>query len=303
MKNLHKYILAGSLIFSMGLTSCNEEEPSVQPTADLASMNFSHEPGEGEITIKWTVPAENPGFMYMTMVYTDPRDNVTRTKTISPYTQEVVIPNTRARYGDVYSFTFTPYSETDTPGTSFTLDKCSSLPAPATTTVEKVKLSLAELWTNAQEPSEGPLANLTNGNTSDFFHSMWSNSGGPEAYHYVDIDLGEEVTRLEIHTWNRSTGAANIPIDVKLYKLSQLKDESIDMENGYFYSYRHPSQAISAECSVMYPAQEDDEMQEAVRYLRYYAKSTTKFWHMAEMEISKVIIHTYDPETDEVEAE
>lgn len=300
MKNLHKYILMGSLFLSIGLTSCNNDDVVVVPTADLASMNFTHEPGEGQITIKWDVPAENPGFMYMTMVYTDPRDKVTKTKTISPYTEEIVIPETRARYKDSYSFTFTPYSETNTPGQSFTLDKCSSLAAPATTTVEKIKLSLADVTTNAAEPSEGPLANLTDGNTSNFFHTAWSVDKGDK--HWVDLDLGEEVTRFEIHTWNRN-GGSNHPKEVKLYRLSSMDDNSIDMENGYFYQYTHPATAAGAEAQVMYPAQNDDEMSQPVRYLRYYAKSSATFWHLAEMEINKVIVHIYDPETDETEVE
>ena len=45
------------------------------------------------------------------------------------------------------------------------------------------------IWTNAQEPSEGPIANLLDGNTNTFFHTAWSTASDP--IHYLAIDLGE----------------------------------------------------------------------------------------------------------------
>jgi len=45
------------------------------------------------------------------------------------------------------------------------------------------------IWTNAQEPSEGPIANLLDGDTNTFFHTAWSTAS--EDPHYLAIDLGE----------------------------------------------------------------------------------------------------------------
>lgn len=47
------------------------------------------------------------------------------------------------------------------------------------------------LSTNAQEPSEGPIANLLDGNTGTFFHSTWSGTQ-PSGSHYLQIDMGED---------------------------------------------------------------------------------------------------------------
>ena len=47
-------------------------------------------------------------------------------------------------------------------------------PVVVTESRKEVKLSVNQLSTNAQEPSEGPIANLVNGNTNDFFHTRWS---------------------------------------------------------------------------------------------------------------------------------
>ncbi len=46
------------------------------------------------------------------------------------------------------------------------------------------------IWTNAQEPKEGPIANLLDGNTSTFFHSTWSEAS-ETPYHYLAVDLGK----------------------------------------------------------------------------------------------------------------
>ena len=47
------------------------------------------------------------------------------------------------------------------------------------------------LSTNAQEPSEGPITNLLDGNTGTFFHSTWSGTQ-PDGNHYLQIDMGED---------------------------------------------------------------------------------------------------------------
>ena len=293
-------MMMGALALAIGFTSCNDDDDVVVPTADLASFNFTHEPGEGEITLKWNVTPETAGFMYMKMVYTDPRDKVTRTVTISPYTTEIVIPNTRARYGANYSFTFTPYSETDTPGTSFTLDNCRSNPAAATTTVERIPLAILNYSTNAQEQTEGPLKDMFDNNTSTFFHSSW-HEPSPEN-HWVTVELAEAVDRIEIVTVNRNNGGAH-PSLVKLYNVASLNQEETDLENP-IYQYEHKNRAASGEFQQMCPIQSEPAFKEPVKFLRYLAKGGgNKFWHLAEFSVKKVVLHKYDPETDEKEVE
>lgn len=300
MKNLKKYMMMGALALTMGFTSCSDDDDAVVPTVDLASMNFTHEPGEGEITLKWNLPGENPGFMYILMEYTDPRDKVTHKQTISPYTDELVIPNTRARYGANYSFKFTPYSETGTPGTSFVLENCKSNAAPATTTVERIPINIQGYSTNAQDPVEGPLNEMFDGNRGTFFHSSW-HEPSPDN-HWVTVDLGEAVTRLEIVTVNRNGGGSN-PSQVKLYKVESLEQEDTDIDNP-IYSYEHKNRGSGGEFQQMCPMQTEPEFKEPVRFLRYSAVGgNTKFWHLAEFAVNKIVLHVYNPETDEEEVE
>ena len=52
------------------------------------------------------------------------------------------------------------------------------------------------IWTNAQEPSEGPIANLIDGNTGTMFHTAWSVAS--EDPHYLAVDFGEGNSRKDI---------------------------------------------------------------------------------------------------------
>lgn len=301
MKKQYKYLMLGIVALAACFTSCKEDE-GIAPTVDLSTMNFKSTPGEGEIVLSWDTPKENPGYMYMKMEYTDPREKKFRNVTISPYTNSLVISNTRARYGDAYDFKFTPYSETDTPGESYTLEGCKSGPAKKTTTTsrEAIKLTVDDLYSNAPEPSEGKLEYLVDGQmtSSSFFHTAWSITVA-EPYHYVDINLKEDVDRFEIDAWNRVGGGNNNPTEVKLYRISKLADDAVDMDNP-FYTYNPGNTGKGEENIVMYPAQDQPAMTEPVHYLRFRAESSAIFWHLSELIINKITINSFDPEVDEV---
>lgn len=298
MKNIYEYIVMGTLALATCFVSCNDDE-GVVPTVQLDAMNFRSEAGEGQIILRWDKPRDNPGYMYMKMEYTDPREKKFYNISISPYSDSIVIENTRARYGDAYSFKFTPYSESDTPGNPYVLNGCKSGPAPKTVSVERenIKLTVNSLYTNAQEPSEGPLKNLVDGSKSTFFHTVWS-GGGPDGAHWLDVDLGEELDRFEIYTCNRN-GGSNHPTEVKLYPISKLNDSDVDMENPMLV-YAPAVGGNGAENEVMFPAQDESALTTPIRGFRYCAKSGSVFWNLAELAVRKVIINTYDPEVDEV---
>ena len=308
MKSLYTYLMIGSMaLSSVAFTSCSDDD-GVTPTIDLQTLNFTHEPGAGQITLKWTAPTdpENAGFQYMRLTYTDPRDKKTYVHNLSPYSKEIVIPNTRARYGATYSFTFVPYSESDTPGTPFVLDKCSSNAAPVaikSTERKKLNVKAANLWTNSQEQSEGPLEQLVDGikGGSNFFHTIWS--GNVPAYSYVDIDLGKEVDRLEIQSWNRVNGGG-FPQKVSWYRLEKMQDENVDITKDAFYTYDH-KQGSGAQFAAMFPTSYEDPAMKPVRYLRYCGNplAPNASWHMSELEFYEVIVNLYNPETDEEEVE
>ena len=69
-------------------------------------------------------------------------------------------------------------------------------------------------WTtNAQEASEGPIANLIDLNTGTFFHSQWSGTG-PDEDHYIEATLPEDIESFYISFTKRNNNNRPIQIDV-----------------------------------------------------------------------------------------
>ncbi len=84
----------------------------------------------------------------------------------------------------------------------------------------KIQLTAEQLSTNAQEPSEGPVANLIDGNPETFFQSFWDEWTFPElkpaGYHYLVFDLRQEVSAFIFKYWNRKKGGS-LPKAVNIY--------------------------------------------------------------------------------------
>lgn len=298
MKHLLKYLL-GTAACLMTLAACSDSEEGIVPPTDLQTLNFRSEPGPGTITLKWNLP-DNPDYYYLQLTYLDPREKKDRMLTISSYTDSLVIENTRARYGE-YTFTLTPFSETGTPGTPITL-KATSGPAEKTLTTSRIPVSLTSdnFTTNAQEPSEGPLSNICDGNASTFFHSNWS--GNSPANHWIDVDFGEPLERFEIVTLNRHNNAVNNPNGVRCFRLSSLGDTSVDMDTATpFLSYTCTNLGAGQQNSIIFPAIEEDALTEPIRYMRFVTRGNgNKYWNLAEFSINKIVVTVYDPEVDEV---
>jgi len=80
--------------------------------------------------------------------------------------------------------------------------------------LEKVKLSTDNVTTNDQEPSEGPLSALFDGDTGTFFHSGWSKANPREEVYasYLEITLPKEMSmfRFDMTTRNNATAAGYV---------------------------------------------------------------------------------------------
>ena len=73
------------------------------------------------------------------------------------------------------------------------------------------------IWTNAQEPSEGPIANLIDGSTSTFFHTAWSAASEDPHYLAVDLGEGESVKSFVINYTRRMNNNNNRPTEIIIY--------------------------------------------------------------------------------------
>lgn len=70
----------------------------------------------------------------------------------------------------------------------------------------KYPLTPSMLETNAQEPSEGPLADILDGNINTFFHSAWSIS--IDKKHYVQVNLPKAISSFIFSYTNRATNGS-----------------------------------------------------------------------------------------------
>ena len=85
----------------------------------------------------------------------------------------------------------------------------------------KVPLSVDMLSSNAQEPNEGPIANLIDNNSATFFHSAWSFAIADP--HHIQINLKDAITKFRFDYQNRNNSNGK-PTDVKIMVSSNGSD-------------------------------------------------------------------------------
>lgn len=77
-------------------------------------------------------------------------------------------------------------------------------------TLQKVELSTANVTTNDQEPTEGQLAGLFDGNTETYFHSGWSVANERESTYasYLEIELPKPMSMFRFNMTTRKSPTA-----------------------------------------------------------------------------------------------
>lgn len=156
-------------------------------------------------------------------------------------------------------------------------------------------VEIVNFSTNAQEPTEGPLSNLFDGDNGTFFHTPWST--GPVPYpQYVQIDLSEAVNGAKFITINRNNGGGGRPDHVEILG-------SNDQQNWDKLFELYGSTDIPDQASGKYQSPMIDGGEIAYKYYRYNVLSAiggNSFWNMAEMQWSfyKVTEDIYDPENE-----
>lgn len=189
-------------------------------------------PGEGFITVGWTRP-ENVNYTKLTISYFDQVFKEEFVKTINDNKlTEFKIDNTFKAAGE-YTFTIKTYGptgmETEIPVT--VTGTSEAMPEYFTVNLRENMLS-----TNAQEPNEGPIRNLVDGNTSTFFHSAWSYSVG--APHYFEIHLDKPMQSFNYNFSSRAnSSSANT---VKRMKIEVSNDGTTWTEVAV-HSYAQPA--------------------------------------------------------------
>ncbi|PCH71338.1 MAG: hypothetical protein COC06_01500 [Bacteroidales bacterium] len=289
MKQLFNYtaLVLAIILFS----SCDknfesfEESDSYQDIpSDIATITSESLPGQ--ILLKWVVPADS-NYYFVRVNYYDHLTEKDVYKVASVHADSLLIDNTRAKYGD-YDFTFQTYNRNNQGGEPTSI-KAKSGKAIATQTITtfKIELTADQLSTNNQEPSEGPIANLVDGDVNSFFHTRWSSPQIPMPQ-YIEVKLNEPHQVFQFYYQNRNGSQVGAEIlEVQISNDGQTWESLTTIDVGL------PSGSKAEYTSEIFqPAN-------SFTYFRYNVLQTygsRNYFNMAEFALYDVVIDIYDPE-------
>ncbi len=151
------------------------------------------------------------------------------------------------------------------------------------------------VWTNAQEPTEGPIRNLIDDNYQSFFHTMWSTSIADPHYLFIDMGEGNTLTDFAISYSRRTQNNNNRPTEI-IFSGSNDGTTYTD-----FATLTQEADGLPVDASVnSYVSKALSTGGTAYRYLRVYPSKTnnnTKFFTFGEFSLLAPT-----PQTDEVAA-
>lgn len=244
----------------------------------------------GQILLTWEAPEGE--YAYLQVKYYDPLQKKDIYKIASPGTTEMLIEDTRARFGDYvfYLQTFNAAHE----GGEIKEVKAKSGAMPATLTEAsrtKVAVTADQLSTNAQEPTEGPIKNLVDGNGGTFFHTRWSNPQIPLP-HYIQIDFKEEHGDFAIYYQNRKDNTWTSDGRPSFVEL-QISTDGENWETVGTLSGLPSSHSSEYTSDFVMPGKKYTHF----RFLVTATTGNTSYFNLAEFAFYDVVVDTYDPET------
>lgn len=292
---MKRIILYASLIFAIGVfNACSEDETVVD--YDFQVSNLIAEPSEGAITLRWDEPQLSDLFMLKVDFY-NIREKKNYVMNKSAYADSLTISGLLARDGD-YTFRLTAVNAAGQESSAYSEVKCTCLPVQPTITVtsNEVEATMLDNYaTNAQEPSEGPLKDLFDGNNSTFFHTPWSSPTTFPAW--VQIEVSQPVNGAKFYTINRGNGSGS-PGYVEILgsndgeiwtKLYEFSGEDIPRTDQGRY-----------DSPLIYNAEAPETHYKFFRYNVTESYGGCGYWNMAEMawEFYEVTQVVYDPENE-----
>lgn len=290
-KTFIKLLMAIALVCSV--TSCSDDDQTL-PKVNIEESSVTIDSKQpGKVVFHWTIP-ENPDYYYIKVTYDDPVKGH-RVLNASSHADSLMIDGLYAKYGDLeYSFTAVSRNGGEKP--LFTKKaKAGYVPAVIKDfPIGTINLSASQLWTDNQETSEGPIANLVDGNNATYFHMSWS---APSPWpHYIRVDLGKKVKGVSI--WYKGRNNANndnpkqmtilasneigdTPEEAKAWEIVKLT--STVLPKGTAPEYTSPGLFSENEFQYL--------------WLRVEASWSNKNWiALAELSIKEMSRSTYDPE-------
>lgn len=286
MKNRFKHIAFISLL-GLCVASCNEDDGIIP----LPVTNPHYDSTPGRIVLRWETPKDG-NIEYIQVNYYDPLQKQDVMRTASIYADSIEIPETRKKYGE-YSFAIKSVSTTGDYSEVYTLSAISQ-PAEQTWTPTTIKLTEDMLTTNAQEPSEGPIANLVDDNTNSFFHTAWSvDIPGP---HYMEISLPETIDNWWQFYYAPRANGNNKPTDFDLMG-------SMDGNNWFLIkNFTKDADKLPTDSKTTFTSERMNAESQPFKYLKFVVNETNTgsiFWTMSEFKV--YVVALIDPEAPDEE--
>ena len=263
------------------------------PVVNAKAQSMVSDAAQASITISWDAfPAEDY-VKEIEVSYQNPgrtkAGNEVIVEKLPADATSYTIENTFKKYGE-YEFSVKAINIYDNAGEpiiiKITSERVPHVPG-AVTGETKLNLANQEASSNAQEPNEGPLVNLFDGSTGNFFHSQWSGTP-PAAPHWIQVKLPKTLSdHFKIKTTPRND--KNIPVDIDLYGSKNGKDWFL-IKNITKGGENAPwtSDVIRIMTTFSY-----------LKYSVNKTNSGTVYWSMAELEVYDVTTEIVsDPEEE-----
>lgn len=150
---------------------------------------------------------------------------------------------------------------------------------------------VSQLASNAVEPTEGSLDALLDIDYTTIFHSTWSEDVVPEAYHYLQVDLGSEQQTLLLKMAKRNVSGANDQGTPQEYDIYATNDTTgtWTYEGSYGVTWDIDAE-VSGSTQSDYIGTSGFAMSSAYRYIRFTVTGTTTnalngnypYWYLSE---------------------
>lgn len=290
-------VITAVFVLSMGV-ACSEEQGYVPVSLDGTTLTYKA--GPGTITLFWNIP-DDADYYYVRVNYTTPVGDYMRSASI--YSDSLLVDDLLNAYGPI-TFTLTTVSKDGTEGDTSCTITAQADPVERTEVLTTTALTLSSdgLWTDAQEPSEGPIANLIDGDATTYFHMNWSSS--PVAFpHYIIVDLGKEVTNIMFSYTCRNNANCNNPKEMELYATASFDGKTFD-ETSFDAELLGSLTDLPATQAASYTSGQY-EATTPFRYLWFKVLSEVngnKYIALAELSVSEWSMEVEDPEQEYIDS-
>jgi hypothetical protein len=286
MKRIVKYI-ACIVLPVLSLISCGKEETIIPSSV----INLRYETTPGRIVLRWDTP-QDENIKYIQADYYNPLTRKDERRLASIYADSLEIPDTRRKYGE-YTFSVKTVSLTNDYSETETITAVSEA-AEKTWIPSAVKLTADMLYTNAQEPTEGPIVNLLDDNTGTFFHTAWSKS--IPSPHYMTVTLPETIDGWWNFYYAPRNNSNNKPTDFDL-------EGSMDGSSWFLIkNFTKEADGLPTDKTTAYTSERLNVADKPFNHLKFSVNKTnnnTVYWTMSEFKIYKVTL--IDPEAPDEE--